>query len=102
MAEYVNPFEINTIEPEETTNESFPFRERINTYDTHHIDTSEIHETSFGGTGLSVRVLHNQIEGLYEKLIREGKYKLENPESKVIHTDLFESRDGEIFIKVTN
>ena len=24
MAEYVDPFEINTVEPEETTNETFP------------------------------------------------------------------------------
>ena len=102
MAEYVDPFEINTVEPEKTTNETFPVLPRGNAYDTHQIDTAETHETSFCGTGLSLRALHDQIEGLYEKLIRTGKYKLENPESQVIHTDIFESRGGKIFIKDTN
>ena len=65
MAEY-DPFEIKPFEPEETTNETFPLLPRVNTYDNHQIDTSEIHETSFGGTDKSL-----ESESLRENLEKE-------------------------------
>ena len=66
MAEYVDSFEINTVEAEETTNETFPLLPRVNTYDNNQIDTSEIHETSFGGSGKSL-----ESETLKENLEKE-------------------------------
>ena len=44
-----------TVDPDNTTDETFPLLPRVNTVDNHEINTSDVHETSFGGTGQSLR-----------------------------------------------
>ena len=107
MAEGRDPFEIRPYEPDETTDETDIELERrlkslrsgVNTFDNHELNTSDVHETSFGGTGQSYRLVENYVEDLYKILIKGG-YKLENPETGP-ETFLFESKDGEIFVRDT-
>ena len=80
---------------DETTDETFPLIPIGGDIDDHNVDTTK-HETSFGGaeTSLRNRVLTTQIEGLYEEVSHRLK---QNP--KVIHPDLFEIRDGELYYR---
>ena len=93
MGDYEDPFEIK---PVETTDETIPLLPRGNTIDTHQTDQSEIHETSFGGTGnsLGFDTIKIVVDGLYEKII---PITGEDPGKR--EYDLFERRDGELYIK---
>ena len=81
---------------DETTDETFPLipPEGGGDHMGAQIHTSGKQETSFGGLSQNTRVLKVQVEGLYEKLSERLQ---QNPE--VIHTDLFEIRDGELYYK---
>ena len=83
---------------DETTDKTFPLIPTGRDIDDHNVDTTE-HETSFGGTETSIRnrVLKTQVEGLYEELSHRLQ---QNPE--VIHTDLFEIRDCELYYRATH
>ena len=78
---------------DETTDETFSLIPTGGNIDDHNVDTTK-HETSFGGTetNLRNRVLKTQVEGLYEELSHRLQ---QNPE--IMHTDLFEISDGELY-----
>jgi hypothetical protein len=92
----VDPFgDHGIIDHPDETDETFPLIPIGGGID-NTIDTN-IHETDFGGTGLGTRVLRDQVEALYQRLYESFP---QNPE--VIHTDLFEIRDGELYSKTNS
>ena len=93
-----DPFEGKTVDLDNTTDETFPLHPRVNTVDNHELNTSDVHETSFGGTGQSLRVRKIFVEDLYKKLSKD--FKVEIP--KTIRTDLFEIDGGELYYKDNN
>ena len=91
-----NPFEGKTVDPDNTTDETFPLLPRVNTVDNHELNTSDVHETSFGGTGQSLKVLKIYVEGLYEKLSKDLKVGIPKP----LKTDLFEIAEKKVDGKI--
>ena len=80
---------------DETTDEAFPLIPTGGDVDDYNVDTTK-HETSFGGTEtrLRNRFLKTQVKDLYEELSHRLQ---QNPE--IMHTDLFEISDGELYYR---
>ena len=80
---------------DETTDEAFPLIPTGRDVDDYNVDTTK-HETSFGGTEtrLRNRFLKTQVKDLYEELSHRLQ---QNPE--IMHTDLFEISDGELYYR---